>query len=806
MITGLRAADAPVFQRHCAGDLKVLLRLGSLLQQQLTFTEAALQTLAEAGTLAKVMDPRVRAVQVAGFAVLAAELGWDAAGLLLVEQDGWRIVALEDEVGNPFAAAAQPANVLIAPTLVESLDPALRPPVEGLLAARADDQRAAALEQLRYAMPPLAVVGELMPLLLADGAEIVRERAIGLLGAAGAATLVVDLIRAIQRQDAAGVLRTAEPVSRLPGVQQDLAVAALLATLGRGDVAPHLVELAERLAGHLAHHRSLERLIDLLLPSGLSLLGFVRAVQAVDRARCDQALLLGMGQGAAADARLICLLAAPGPSPVADADALLARGLDLLLAPEQQPSDRLSLAGALLRLDHDGVLATGLAQRAAAVPASWDTAVYWLLAELCRAGAVGPEAAAVLAGACRTWLREARGPHLISLLEQQVPALLPAPEALRSRLVEPLIEVVARYRDERTRDVIVACLTRLGAAAVAPLWEVLDGHPQVEVRILAGELLPSLLGPADLAERAAALARLLAGLPRIDQAVERVARVSAAALLVDEPAAAAAVLAACSGLGDRAMDALGYLAATPHLLPERRAAIVDTLLIAVQEEVPDHSGAVVGPAGADGEQSWLLDDALARHTDSVPRALIALGRIGAAPSCPPELLARITARLCRQWKLVAGWRVVWGPGAAQELVRTLVRIAEPAAYPGPLRIQVCEALAPQASLLSVVRGLARVLMHGEGPFLARLGGQVAARLIELASTAHWADDEQEEVVEALTDLLAVPQLGADADTLRRRLAQLIAMRKDHATSRARARLRFLRGDLPPHLSDLLEWA
>ena len=67
---------------------------------------------------------------------------------------------------------------------------------EGLLLASADDQRAAALEQLRYAAPPLEVVSELMPMLLADAADLVRERAINLLVASGAHVTVIDLIRA----------------------------------------------------------------------------------------------------------------------------------------------------------------------------------------------------------------------------------------------------------------------------------------------------------------------------------------------------------------------------------------------------------------------------------------------------------------------------------------------------------------------------------------------------------------------------------------------------------------------------------
>ena len=813
VITGLRAADAPIFQRHTGGDLKILLRLGNLLQSSFTFTEAALQGLAGSAVLDKVLDRRLRTIDVEGFPALATELGWDGCDVVLLDDShgapaGWRVVALADELGNPFGAEPEHLATVVGegsnlPALVASLAPALRAPVEGLLSARADDERAAALEQLRYAMPPLAVVGELMPLLLVDGAEIVRERAIGLLSAAGAATPVIDFIRAIQRRDGPAAVRGAEAVVRHAPAQQDLAVAALVAALARGGAEQFHVDCAERLASHIAEHRSLERLVDLLVPTGLSLFDWVRAVQAVARERIDAALARGLGLSMTGDARLIVLLAAPD-LPLGQAGRLLDRGLELLLSPVAEPADRLPLAGALRRLDQAGLLGRRLADHAAAVPESWDTAVYWLIAELCRGDAIDLPQADLLATACRRWLREARGPHLITLLESQVPALLPASPAIRSRLVEPLVEIIARYRDDRTRDVVVACLSRLGASAVDPLWLVLDDHPLDLVRMLAAELLPVLLG-GDAVAGPAAVPRLLAGMDRIEQATERAARVLAAALLVASPEQAAAIDAATSGLGDYALEALGHLAASIHLPAARRAEIVEQLLAAMQEEVPDQVGTgVENPTGS--ESAWLLDEALTRHTDNVPRALAALGRIGASPSCPPDLLARLTTRLCRQWKLVAQWRVVWGPGAVQELGRTLVRIAESVTFPGPLRVQVCEALAPQNGMLTVVRGLARVLMHADGPFLARLAGNLVASTITHANSGRWADDEEAEVVEALADLLALPQLGAEGEMLRRRMAQLIALRKDHASSRARARLRFLRADLSPGVADLLEWA
>lgn len=810
MPQGLRAADAPIFQRHCDGDMTLLLRLGNLLQAQLTFTEPALA--AVVGCKALVMDRRLRTADPAGFPALAQEHGAGDLGLVLVAADGWRTVALEDELDNPLmAAAAQPAEPGLA-ALVPTLSPALRGPVEGLLAARADDQRAAALEQLRYATPPLALVGELMPMLLADGAELVRERAIGLLVASGAAVAVVDLIRAIQRRDGAAIHRLAEQVARLTGSQLDLVVAALVAALARGQADQALVDLAAAIAPYLAGHRALSRVLDLLLPTGLSLLGLVRALQAQDRERTDQALMVSFGSSPAQDAVLVALLAGPAGAPVLERDRLLARGVELLLEPGPDPRERLPLAGALLRLD-DGTLPARLAAASERIGRSWDTAVHWLLAELCRGGRIDHATTVALVPLLARILRDAPGPHLLAVLDQQLPALLPA-GCGRHALVEPMVEAVARYRDDRTRDTVTACLMGLGDEAVAPLWRMLDDHPLPRVRMLVAALLPDLLpgrDPAQAVAAADAVTRMLAGLARIEQADERAARVTAAAALActpalaADPAPAALVDTATAGLGDWAIEALGFLAAGPHVSAERRAAITDRLLGAVQEEVPDRNDpATADPAG--GEPTWQIDDALSRHTDNVPRALAALGRIGTSPACPPELLTRLTGRLCRQWKLVSTWRVVWGPGCVQELGATLVRLAERPGFPGGLRVAVCEALVPGVSQLPVARGLARVLLHADSPYLATLAGRAVVRLVDLATGNHYAEDEQVELVETLTDFLAVPHLGGDGEAQRRRLVQLLALRKEHASSRARARLRYLAAELPEDLRARLDWA
>jgi hypothetical protein len=809
MIRGLRASDASDLRQRTNGDMRLLLRIGALLEQRVSFTALALDRLLADEAGRKLLIDRNLAT---AFAEAAAAAGIDDLRLL-TEADGaeagWRTVALTDEVGNPLSAmiAEQPAEPGMS-GLVGSLAPALRAPVEGFLQARADDQRAAALERLRYAAPPLSVVGELMPMLLSDSAELVRERAIALVSAAGGHTLIIDLVRAMQRRDDATLARLAPSLRALPPEQQDLAISAAVAHAARGEASQGLIDVCTALAPALAAHRQTERLLELLLPTAFSLVELVRALQIHDAARIAAVLQRSLGFGPAQDARVIILLAAPG---VALDAAILERGIGLLLEVGEEPRQRMALAAALRRVDGGRTLATRIAAQGMRICQAHDTSVHWLLAELCRDGAVDPASAIELAGTLRHLLREAPGPHLISVLEQQLPVLLPIPAAERAALADPLIEISARFRADRSIDLITTALIGLGADALGPVWDGLEHHPMDHVRLLLIGLIADLIAQAP-DQGAAAAYRLLAGLERAEQGGERGALVAAAARIAGQGALSAdatlahAVDAATVGLGRYAYEALGHLAAGAGCTPERRAAIVDQLIMEACAELPDTPSTTTTDA-ATGELTYQLDERLAAHTEHVPRILAALARIGRSPHCQPEVQRRMIERLVAQWKRVASWSLIWGPGNVHELALTLSLLGSDATCPGPLRVRIVEALTPQVDQLQVARALARILMVGEGPYLARLAGRAAEELVKLAARDNeFAEDERAELVEVLADFLAVPALGPDADTVRRRLVGVIATLREHASSRARARLRYLAGELPRDLAARLDWA
>ncbi|MBN8526813.1 MAG: hypothetical protein J0M02_15885, partial [Planctomycetes bacterium] len=269
---------------------------------------------------------------------------------------------------------------------------------------------------------------------------------------------------------------------------------------------------------------------------------------------------------------------------------------------------------------------------------------------------------------------------------------------------------------------------------------------------------------------------------------------------------AEAIDAATVGLGRHAYEALGHLAASAGCAAARRTAIVEQLLMEACAELPDGPS----PTSTDpstGDVTFELDERLAAHTENVPRILAALGRIGRSPACQSEVQRRIVERLVGQWKRVASWSLIWGPGNVHELAATLSLLGCDSGCPGPLRVRIVEALLPQIDQLQVARALARVLLIGEGPFLARLAGRAAEDLVRLAARdGEFAEDERSDLVEVLAEFLAVPALGPDADAARRRLVGIVATLREYAGSRARARLRYLAGELPADLAARLDWA
>jgi len=533
----------------------------------------------------------------------------------------------------------------------------------------------------------------------------------------------------------------------------------------------------------------------------------VRALQRADADRVATTLRGLLGQGDTLDARVIVLLATPDLED--DADSLLRRGVQLLLSPTDEPADRMALAAALRRLNRETELATMIADHGERILEAYESTVYWLLAELCRDQAVDESTANELISVLYALATRKPGPHMVAALEQLLPAVLPADPAAKGSLVEPLGELVVRFRDVRSLDLIRDVLVRMDEAAITPLWSLLEEHAHVRVRRLAAGLLPDLLADAPREEIRDAIERLTAAAHRGTEREEKGFCLEAAARLAQSPsledsAPSVAVDQAASGLGDQALAVWGHIAGGPYVEPGRRSEILELLLVGVTADLPDlPAEELVDPNTQD--TTYVLDARLGSHTYSVPVMLESLRQIGTSTHLPPPLLRRMVSELTRQWKRVSSWEVIWGPGNIQDLGATLGYLAQQTDFPSSLRLQVAESLLPRVTQLSIAGNLAMVFSSDSGPALANLAGRAALALVQATARGEFADDERGELADVLVSFLLIEDFGDDDAVIRRRVAGLLSTYRTHIALRSRERLKARLSSMPEEIATRLGW-
>ncbi len=824
MIQGLRAGDAQELMQLAGADRRLFMRIGALLQERVSISRAVLEELAsEEGLHALLMDRRLKHVKEDTFEALVEKHNCTDLGLCLYseisdeEEPAWRTLVFDDELDNPLlnheTTETTRSDTDDWQTPVSNILPTLsaniRRPIEGLLAAQADEQRAAALEQLRYATPSLPIVSELMPMLLADSAELVRERAISLLVAAGAHPLLVDLIRALQQNNESALAQLIPRLPSLPAVQVELILSAILTLVSRGTMNQSMVHICTRYVEHIAHHRGLSRLLELFCLHGqhISLVHFIRGLQQYNASAIETSLRSLMYQTPKLDAALLILLARPD-HPL-DTD-LLAHGLQLLLSQEEEPSERIALASTMRRADLNHVLGSLLVDQRHQIIESRDTTVYWLIGELSRDNALTQEEADALGDTIRINIRSNNGPHLVAILDQMIPALLPCSPEKQMQLVEPLGELAVRFQDQRSHELIIAILSRMNSSCCEPLWRLLIHHPTPAIRLIAATVLPQIT-PDDSAIES--IQRLIESTDT-DKAT-LAANMDAAAQLLErldcqQTQSEAIELTKqlddrCVEIGVQCIEAHSRIVAGCFIPENRQLELLEMFMDLLTAELPENSTTEYIDPTTD-EITFILDEKLGAHTDLIPRILCCLSRIAISPHLPSMLLRRLVMTLIRQWKLVSTWQVIWGPGTIQELAHNMALIAADKQCPNELSLHVVESLLPRITHLRIAISLTSVLHSRTSPAMELLAARCAQRIITTCGKKHYADDELNDLVTVLIELLALPQLGEDSEHLQHQLTSLITSHRHHCTEQLQARIVVIRSSLPQALADKLDWA
>jgi hypothetical protein len=783
MPNGLRAADAPQIQRLVGDDRRLLLRIGALLQERIAFSEPVLAEIPQMdGLRALIMDRGLAKVtEASDFTTLAeGHCGPDNDLAWARSEDGWGVCCFSDELGNPLLAEQDSQADHSLEHLLTRLSDSQAAAVQALGAASSDEQRAAAVEQLRYAHPGVDLLTELIPSLLVDGSERVIAATEQLLGEAGLRRVVIDEF--VQAVISAGWA---------PQTLLDLvaACAPALAT------APQLAGLLESAIGH---------------GRTLSLISLVRRLQAIDGPHVDETLRSLLGRSAAEDARLLALLARPERELEPE---LVAQAMDLLLSRGDDIGERLPLAGALMRAAAPAATTEALVERVDRLARVHEGAIFWLLGELTRLGSVDTGIATAVLPALVNQISAESGPQITALLEQQLLRNLPLTAAQRGQTIEPLGELAARTRDPRTLDLIQANLTGLGPDQIEGLWRLIEEHPHRHGRALGLRALGDLLEQAHGVDLAQAVPRGLKALPSLGDAGERGLLLLALARGSQvEPGDAATEMAqsiddAASNLGAAGWEALGHLAAGPNCAPDRRSALIDLLLRRVLAQVggpqPDRR------RGPEDQPTFELDASLSAHTQHVPVLLDALARVAASAYVPAPLVRHVIDGLSKRYEETIRWQVVWAPGNIQHLAAVLGGLAARAEFPAHLRRRVVETMELRLEnplVAALLVGCHRADAEGAGELVGRAAASLR-RLVRLLADGRFLDDELPQLAAVLADFLAISRLGdeaADDQAARRQLIQALSSLRRHIPERSRIALRQIQSGLDSDLADRLE--
>ncbi|NRA39806.1 MAG: hypothetical protein HRU15_16815, partial [Planctomycetes bacterium] len=632
-----------------------------------------------------------------------------------------------------------------------------------------------------------AVVSEIMPIILSDGADVVRERGIGLLTNAGVSPVVTDIIRALQRSDNATLKTLCEHIERLPLDQQELIFAALIANATRGILSNTTIALSTQMAELISSHRGLHRYMELLLLHGnqLSLVAFIRQLQKFNAQDIQEILQEFIGQGKESDARILVLAAHEN----ADFNVeLMELGVNLLLSRDEEPKERMGLANAMRRMQQGKQLAQLIAERAHHLEHTRDSTIFWLLAEMSRENKISEIDANTISERIRSILKRANGPHVVSILDQQLPAVLPCDTEHRSLLVEPMAELLARFLDDRSQGHIMDCLEKMGPSAIDPLWKILANHPNADVRCSCVRIFPLLCADYNDQEKITVTQRLITESQHISKNKHKGTFYLACAtfiLHIEDPQDLHIEIDKKSQ--DIALDGLpasSIIAASKHIDPTRRLEVIENLISIICADLPDgQTEEVLDPETQD--VTFVLDNAISVHTDIIPHALDGLKVISSSDYCPPQLVRRITMTLMNQWRKVSRWEVMWGPSNIYHLAKILSEIASVENFPETLRLQVAESLGPRSNQLRIAEYLLCIIIASSSEKINGITHKAIRKILYDSNNGQYADDEYPDLTHVLAQFLLLPGIAALDETLPMQIARTISLHQSHVNLRCK---------------------
>jgi hypothetical protein len=405
-----------------------------------------------------------------------------------------------------------------------------------------------------------------------------------------------------------------------------------------------------------------------------------------------------------------------------------------------------------------------------------------LLGDICRFKEVSKETkeevAALFLGLLSGHPREVQ----LSVLRTQIPADRDLSDKTRSSLAEAFVTNAHMYGFPADIENCEHTISRAGLAAVGPLVERLGPHSAPAERTRAARILGDLAreeGEIGAAQRAAGgaadrytggeLREALLGLLRTLQRwslepkfPDRTALFTAMGKVASTPVIPADVVELVArnlierrqkeDLGHHVLEALGYIAASPHVSPERATGIKGLFQEQLAAELPELS---TEEGEEDGIAVFRIGDEATFYTEAVPAAVRGLAHLALGRKTSPVRTAEVVDFLLDRWEKVARSELDWGPPGAGALIDALKRIASTPRVDVRHKVKIVRALARRVSHLSAMEALGEVFASEDksldlGRLAAAVGvGLLRRRRLSGGQRGEFPEDERETALRVL---------------------------------------------------------
>jgi hypothetical protein len=807
---GVRGTRDFYKERYGLGD-RLAVRLAALLAHKVDLTAAVIECLLDSPALRQALlrpdvlhlAPSLDTESLLGLLPPDASL---PTPLVVSEHDGWRTIALEEELladesldakdDEPALPALSGRAEVMNPTEIAELF-TRRDVAELELTLRTSADPAEKITAIRRLT--LSPAGEreklsLFAMALTDRDAQVRGEAAEALTTLGLDVAVAEDARALaegnERQQRFAAQRIGSRIQTAADMEMGVLLRIIAGTLRYApslEIRRLLIQAVEgacrAVARDVRSTRSLVRVLLAQLRDAVAELGTEvrRVLQLLGREQRDEVYaalqeeLVNVADHPVR--RLMIAVAIDLASDEGERAAVTALAVDEFLASSDPAVECLALTNVLARLGADTVEA--IAERLTEAPEPAQEAFVRLLDTIAtRATTPAPVRARVgelLLDALRQGERAARMAVILSTATWD-PAI--EPEARRALATE-LLATLQEYANPSILDAIEVTVAKLGEPALGPIRTAMTEAERPDDRVSAARIAASLLSSlhgdqADEAGRTLHLALDLLDGDFPDQAElarclgQMCAGRAVGPELIERVTAALRPRVVDKELANAALDGLGRLCLSPNVAGTLKVDLVAFFSRLLERDLPD---VISRDTQAGDGMVYDIGSEVSAYTEMVPGLITGLQNIAA--TTPGTLREHALDTLMQTWRKLAANEVQLGPGNTDRLLKALQAIGTlPGLEPG-LRETIDDAIVLRSDFLPTVRARAELLVVAGQAMADRAGALAGALLTRLATDRQLTETERALILETLVRLATGAELGDGAGRLRERIVGVV---------------------------------